>query len=93
MPSAGADLKEREQMSAVEVGIFVQRLRGLMSEIGESLRAGWRAGGPCWHLLCLAHPGSKGSILSVWSSVKAQGITWGGAGWVGEGHFFSSFLR
>ncbi|EGV97949.1 Enoyl-CoA hydratase domain-containing protein 2, mitochondrial [Cricetulus griseus] len=33
LPSAGADLKEREQMSAVEVGIFVQRLRGLMSEI------------------------------------------------------------
>nr|XP_034357490.1 enoyl-CoA hydratase domain-containing protein 2, mitochondrial isoform X2 [Arvicanthis niloticus] len=30
---AGADLKEREQMSAVEVGTFVQRLRGLMSEI------------------------------------------------------------
>ncbi|XP_005072197.1 enoyl-CoA hydratase domain-containing protein 2, mitochondrial isoform X1 [Mesocricetus auratus] len=30
---AGADLKEREQMSATEVAIFVQRLRGLMSEI------------------------------------------------------------
>ncbi|NP_081004.2 enoyl-CoA hydratase domain-containing protein 2, mitochondrial isoform 1 precursor [Mus musculus] len=30
---AGADLKEREQMSDVEVGTFVQRLRGLMSEI------------------------------------------------------------
>nr|XP_044995211.1 enoyl-CoA hydratase domain-containing protein 2, mitochondrial isoform X2 [Jaculus jaculus] len=30
---AGADLKEREQMSAEEVGIFVQRLRGLMNEI------------------------------------------------------------
>ncbi|KAM6173629.1 enoyl-CoA hydratase domain-containing protein 2, mitochondrial isoform 2-T2 [Erethizon dorsatum] len=30
---AGADLKEREQMSAVEVGVFVQRLRGLMNEI------------------------------------------------------------
>ncbi|XP_021103588.1 enoyl-CoA hydratase domain-containing protein 2, mitochondrial isoform X5 [Heterocephalus glaber] len=30
---AGADLKEREQMSAAEVGAFVQRLRGLMSEI------------------------------------------------------------
>uniref|UniRef100_A0A286Y2D3 Enoyl-CoA hydratase domain containing 2 n=3 Tax=Cavia porcellus TaxID=10141 RepID=A0A286Y2D3_CAVPO len=30
---AGADLKEREQMSATEVGVFVQRLRGLMSEI------------------------------------------------------------
>uniref|UniRef100_A0A8C6RAQ4 Enoyl Coenzyme A hydratase domain containing 2 n=1 Tax=Nannospalax galili TaxID=1026970 RepID=A0A8C6RAQ4_NANGA len=34
-PSAGADLKEREQMSAVEVGVFVQRLRGLMSEIAS----------------------------------------------------------
>lgn len=30
---AGADLKERERMSAAEVGTFVQRLRGLMSEI------------------------------------------------------------
>uniref|UniRef100_Q3TLP5-2 Isoform 2 of Enoyl-CoA hydratase domain-containing protein 2, mitochondrial n=1 Tax=Mus musculus TaxID=10090 RepID=Q3TLP5-2 len=33
---AGADLKEREQMSDVEVGTFVQRLRGLMSEIASS---------------------------------------------------------
>ncbi|KAM4872702.1 enoyl-CoA hydratase domain-containing protein 2, mitochondrial isoform 2-T2 [Thomomys bottae] len=32
---AGADLKEREQMSPVEVGIFVQRLRGLMNEIAS----------------------------------------------------------
>ncbi|KAM7324574.1 hypothetical protein ACRRTK_016879 [Alexandromys fortis] len=30
---AGADLKERERMTAEEVGFFVQRLRGLMSEI------------------------------------------------------------
>ncbi|CAM9333181.1 unnamed protein product [Rangifer tarandus platyrhynchus] len=30
---AGADLKEREQMSETEVGVFVQRLRGLMTEI------------------------------------------------------------
>ncbi|XP_048076570.1 enoyl-CoA hydratase domain-containing protein 2, mitochondrial isoform X2 [Ursus arctos] len=30
---AGADLKEREQMSEAEVEIFVQRLRGLMNEI------------------------------------------------------------
>ncbi|XP_059945796.1 enoyl-CoA hydratase domain-containing protein 2, mitochondrial isoform X1 [Mesoplodon densirostris] len=30
---AGADLKEREQMSEAEVGVFVQRLRGLMNEI------------------------------------------------------------
>lgn len=30
---AGADLKEREQMSNAEVGIFVQRLRGLMDEV------------------------------------------------------------
>ncbi|XP_054577282.1 enoyl-CoA hydratase domain-containing protein 2, mitochondrial isoform X2 [Eptesicus fuscus] len=29
----GADLKEREQMSEAEVGVFVQRLRGLMNEI------------------------------------------------------------
>lgn len=36
LPSAGADLKERERMTAEEVGFFVQRLRGLMSEIGES---------------------------------------------------------
>uniref|UniRef100_A0A8P0PSB2 Enoyl-CoA hydratase domain containing 2 n=1 Tax=Canis lupus familiaris TaxID=9615 RepID=A0A8P0PSB2_CANLF len=33
---AGADLKEREQMSEAEVGIFVQRLRGLMNEIASS---------------------------------------------------------
>ncbi|XP_069843311.1 enoyl-CoA hydratase domain-containing protein 2, mitochondrial isoform X2 [Dipodomys merriami] len=33
---AGADLKEREQMSPVEVGVFVQRLRGLMNEIASS---------------------------------------------------------
>ncbi|XP_036036058.1 enoyl-CoA hydratase domain-containing protein 2, mitochondrial isoform X3 [Onychomys torridus] len=38
---AGADLKEREQMSAVEVGIFVQRLRGLMSEIDTLGSLGW----------------------------------------------------
>lgn len=30
---AGADLKEREQMSEAAVGAFVQRLRGLMNEI------------------------------------------------------------
>ncbi|XP_053432504.1 enoyl-CoA hydratase domain-containing protein 2, mitochondrial isoform X2 [Nycticebus coucang] len=30
---AGADLKERAQMSEAEVGVFVQRLRGLMDEI------------------------------------------------------------
>ncbi|XP_048207289.1 enoyl-CoA hydratase domain-containing protein 2, mitochondrial isoform X2 [Perognathus longimembris pacificus] len=30
---AGADLKEREQMSPMEVGVFVRRLRGLMNEI------------------------------------------------------------
>ena len=41
-PSAGADLKEREQMSEAEVEIFVQRLRGLMNEIGEGLEVGWR---------------------------------------------------
>ena len=35
LASAGADLKEREQMSEAEVGVFVQRLRGLMNEIGE----------------------------------------------------------
>uniref|UniRef100_A0A8C9CIB8 Enoyl-CoA hydratase domain containing 2 n=1 Tax=Phocoena sinus TaxID=42100 RepID=A0A8C9CIB8_PHOSS len=33
---AGADLKEREQMSEAEVGVFVQRLRGLMNEIASS---------------------------------------------------------
>uniref|UniRef100_A0A7N5K9Z9 3-hydroxyisobutyryl-CoA hydrolase n=1 Tax=Ailuropoda melanoleuca TaxID=9646 RepID=A0A7N5K9Z9_AILME len=33
---AGADLKEREQMSEAEVEIFVQRLRGLMNEIASS---------------------------------------------------------
>ncbi|XP_070642632.1 enoyl-CoA hydratase domain-containing protein 2, mitochondrial isoform X8 [Bos indicus] len=32
-PNQGADLKEREQMSEAEVGLFVQRLRGLMTEI------------------------------------------------------------
>ncbi|XP_045440566.1 enoyl-CoA hydratase domain-containing protein 2, mitochondrial isoform X5 [Pipistrellus kuhlii] len=32
-PDTGADLKEREQMSEAEVGVFVQRLRGLMNEI------------------------------------------------------------
>ncbi|XP_054429182.1 enoyl-CoA hydratase domain-containing protein 2, mitochondrial isoform X2 [Pteronotus mesoamericanus] len=30
---AGADLKEREQMNDAEVGVWVQRLRGLMNEI------------------------------------------------------------
>ncbi|XP_054577284.1 enoyl-CoA hydratase domain-containing protein 2, mitochondrial isoform X4 [Eptesicus fuscus] len=34
----GADLKEREQMSEAEVGVFVQRLRGLMNEIGGTQR-------------------------------------------------------
>nr|KAF6443573.1 enoyl-CoA hydratase domain containing 2 [Molossus molossus] len=33
---AGADLKEREQMNEAEVGVFVQRLRGLMNEIASS---------------------------------------------------------
>ncbi|KAM5266344.1 enoyl-CoA hydratase domain-containing protein 2, mitochondrial isoform 3-T3 [Hipposideros larvatus] len=33
---AGADLKEREQMSEAEVGVFVQRLRGLMNQIASS---------------------------------------------------------
>uniref|UniRef100_A0A8C5UXM0 Enoyl-CoA hydratase domain containing 2 n=1 Tax=Microcebus murinus TaxID=30608 RepID=A0A8C5UXM0_MICMU len=33
---AGADLKEREQMSEAEVGVFVQRLRGLMDKIASS---------------------------------------------------------
>ncbi|XP_007534527.2 enoyl-CoA hydratase domain-containing protein 2, mitochondrial isoform X4 [Erinaceus europaeus] len=33
---AGADLKEREQMSETEVGVFVQRLRGLMNDIASS---------------------------------------------------------
>uniref|UniRef100_A0A8C9A691 Enoyl-CoA hydratase domain containing 2 n=1 Tax=Prolemur simus TaxID=1328070 RepID=A0A8C9A691_PROSS len=33
---AGADLKEREQMSEAEVGVFVQRLRGLMDDIASS---------------------------------------------------------
>uniref|UniRef100_A0A2K6FVQ9 3-hydroxyisobutyryl-CoA hydrolase n=1 Tax=Propithecus coquereli TaxID=379532 RepID=A0A2K6FVQ9_PROCO len=33
---AGADLKEREQMSEAEVGVFVKRLRGLMDEIASS---------------------------------------------------------
>ncbi|XP_044800949.2 enoyl-CoA hydratase domain-containing protein 2, mitochondrial isoform X7 [Bubalus bubalis] len=33
---AGADLKEREQMTEAEVGLFVQRLRGLMTEIASS---------------------------------------------------------
>ena len=42
-PSAGADLKEREQMSEAEVEVFVQRLRGMMTEIGEGPGAGQRA--------------------------------------------------
>ncbi|XP_014649294.1 PREDICTED: enoyl-CoA hydratase domain-containing protein 2, mitochondrial isoform X2 [Ceratotherium simum simum] len=33
---AGADLKEREQMSEAEVEFFVQRLRGMMNEIASS---------------------------------------------------------
>ncbi|XP_036877709.2 enoyl-CoA hydratase domain-containing protein 2, mitochondrial isoform X11 [Manis javanica] len=33
---AGADLKEREQMSEAEVGVFIHRLRGLMNEIASS---------------------------------------------------------
>lgn len=39
---AGADLKEREQMNEVEVGVFVQRLRGLMDEIGKGPGMGQR---------------------------------------------------
>lgn len=39
---AGADLKEREQMNEAEVGACVQRLRGLMNEIGEGPGMGWR---------------------------------------------------
>ncbi|XP_070465710.1 enoyl-CoA hydratase domain-containing protein 2, mitochondrial isoform X8 [Equus przewalskii] len=35
---AGADLKEREQMSEAEVEVFVQRLRGMMTEIGGTQR-------------------------------------------------------
>ncbi|XP_014649295.1 PREDICTED: enoyl-CoA hydratase domain-containing protein 2, mitochondrial isoform X3 [Ceratotherium simum simum] len=35
---AGADLKEREQMSEAEVEFFVQRLRGMMNEIGGTQR-------------------------------------------------------
>ncbi|XP_035881988.1 enoyl-CoA hydratase domain-containing protein 2, mitochondrial isoform X5 [Phyllostomus discolor] len=35
---AGADLKEREQMNEAEVGACVQRLRGLMNEIGGTQR-------------------------------------------------------
>ena len=42
LASAGADLKEREQMSEAEVGLFVQRLRGLMTEIGEGSGVGRR---------------------------------------------------
>uniref|UniRef100_A0A8C4M710 Enoyl-CoA hydratase domain containing 2 n=1 Tax=Equus asinus asinus TaxID=83772 RepID=A0A8C4M710_EQUAS len=37
---AGADLKEREQMSEAEVEVFVQRLRGMMTEIAPSTRLG-----------------------------------------------------
>nr|XP_014699796.1 enoyl-CoA hydratase domain-containing protein 2, mitochondrial isoform X8 [Equus asinus] len=33
---AGADLKEREQMSEAEVEVFVQRLRGMMTEIAST---------------------------------------------------------
>lgn len=29
-------------MSEAEVGVFVQRLRGLMNEIGEGPEMGWR---------------------------------------------------
>lgn len=42
MHLAGADLKEREQMSETEVGVFVQRLRGLMTEIGKGSGVGRR---------------------------------------------------
>ncbi|XP_070366013.1 enoyl-CoA hydratase domain-containing protein 2, mitochondrial isoform X19 [Equus asinus] len=39
-PDQGADLKEREQMSEAEVEVFVQRLRGMMTEIAPSTRLG-----------------------------------------------------
>lgn len=42
---AGADLKEREQMNDAEVGVCVQRLRGLMNEIGEGPGMEWGEGG------------------------------------------------
>ena len=42
LASAGADLKEREQMTEAEVGLFVQRLRGLMTEFVEGSGVGRR---------------------------------------------------
>ena len=73
--SAGADLKEREQMSEAEVGIFVQRLRGLMNEIGEGLGVGWRRAfrgpaDPSPNTPTILH--CKERTVSVVSSVKTD---------------------
>lgn len=81
LASAGADLKEREQMSEAEVGLFVQRLRGLMTEIGEGSEVG--RGGHSGVLLIPASPNlpySKDRMVSVVSSVE-RGFSQGeGAG-------------
>jgi hypothetical protein len=59
-------------MSAAEVGVFVQRLRGLMNEIGKGLGVGWRSDpGPQPAPPHPQRPTPK-STLSVLSSAKAQ---------------------
>lgn len=90
--SAGADLKEREQMSEVEVGVFVQRLRGLMNEIGEGPGIGERKAfrgpadpSPTHHPLLY-----KEKTVSVVSSVERQ-VTRVQRAFLSEGWLLSQF--
>lgn len=68
-------------MSEAEVGVFVQRLRGLMNEIGEGpgVRRRRAFRGPCWSQPHPTHH-SKDRTVSVVSSVERQMIGGGGAG-------------
>lgn len=62
-------------MSEAEVGVFVQRLRGLMNEIGEGpgVRRRRAFRGPCWSQPHPTHH-SKDRTVSVVSSVERQMI-------------------
>lgn len=74
-------------MSEAEVGVFVQRLRGLMNDIGEDLGVGWRRGfGVPANDSPATPPASKESLLSVGSSVGRQMPLPGGWGRMTEGN-------